>query len=125
MNWVGVLDDDSLDEGVSGLPEEDDLALFEAYRATQSTELHEKLVVRYSRLVVSLVRRFRGRASGRTALGPATPGPPQGRLAYNVSSEIDSLLMPVIASWGSCATIFAIAPRLCASHAGCRRFPAK
>lgn len=42
--------------------QEDEVALFEQFRATQAAELQEKLVVRYSRLVVSLVRKFRGRA---------------------------------------------------------------
>jgi RNA polymerase sigma-B factor len=41
---------------------EDEAALFEAYQSSHSAELQEKLVVRYSRLVVSLVRKFRGRA---------------------------------------------------------------
>ena len=42
--------------------EEDDLALFLAFQKNADASAQEKLVARYSRLVVSLVRRFRGRA---------------------------------------------------------------
>ena len=54
-------EDESLAEDFSE-PTDDELGLFEAYQASHSAELQEKLVVRYSRLVVSLVRKFRGRA---------------------------------------------------------------
>ncbi len=52
-------DDDVLQDDESS---EEEAALFEAFQSTQAAELQEQLVVRYSRLVVSLVRKFRGRA---------------------------------------------------------------
>lgn len=79
-------DDDSLDENLSGPPEDEELALFEAYRANQSTELHEKLVLRYSRLVVSLVRKFRGRAEWEDLVQVGYLGLLKAVSAYNVSS---------------------------------------
>lgn len=79
-------DDDSLSEALSGSPEEDELALFEAYRATHSADLQEKLVVRYSRLVVSLVRKFRGRAEWEDLVQVGYLGLLKAVTAYNVSS---------------------------------------
>ena len=56
---MGTVEDDGQSDDES---QEDEAALFEAFKATPSAELQEELVVRYSRLVVSLVRKFRGRA---------------------------------------------------------------
>lgn len=78
-------DDDALAESLSGSAE-DELALFEAYRQTQSAELQEKLVVRYSRLVVSLVRKFRGRAEWEDLVQVGYLGLLKAVTAYNVSS---------------------------------------
>lgn len=79
-------EDDALAEASSGPVEEDELALFEAYRANQSTELHEKLVMRYSRLVVSLVRKFRGRAEWEDLVQVGYLGLLKAVSAFNVSS---------------------------------------
>lgn len=49
-------------EHAGELATDEEQALFESYQATRSSELQEQLVVRYSRLVISLVRKFRGRA---------------------------------------------------------------
>ena len=81
-----IEDDDALAEGLSGSPEEDELVLFEAYRQSQSAELQEKLVVRYSRLVVSLVRKFRGRAEWEDLVQVGYLGLLKAVTAYNVSS---------------------------------------
>lgn len=45
-----------------GDPQDDEVALFEEFARTQSPDLQEQIVLRYSRLVVSLVKKFRGRA---------------------------------------------------------------
>lgn len=74
------------EESVSGSAEDDELALFEAYRANQSNEVHEKLVMRYSRLVVSLVRKFRGRAEWEDLVQVGYLGLLKAVSGYNVSS---------------------------------------
>lgn len=50
-----------VDENPTGEGDEEFL-LFQAYRESPGPEIQEKIVARYSRLVISLVRKFRGRA---------------------------------------------------------------
>lgn len=84
---MGPLDKDDFPGGsAEPFSEEDELALFVAYRETQSNELHEKLVSRYSRLVVSLVRKFRGRAEWEDLVQVGYLGLLKAANAYQVGS---------------------------------------
>lgn len=65
---------------------DEELVLFEAYQANHDAVLQEKLVVRYSRLVVALVRKFRGRAEWEDLLQVGYMGLLKAIQGYRVSS---------------------------------------